>query len=468
MRLFTLSLILLTLLTACASAQTAPTASPVEPTAAPPEAPEVVSDGTFETSLLGTVWKGSADGTLLFPFDPASGEVLPGYKPIPLGFSSTHAFSPDRSKLAVVSFANQSAIKGSLLLIDLPTWTPEGFDLELIGWVNHIVFSPDGKRLAIAHGQSNYMLTIVDLERESIIAQSPTDSFVTRLKFTENGDALMLYSPAASTANLLSAGPPSVLLLDATNLNPLWTAELDGVRDGIFPKGEDVTAANIHEPGQAYYLSPALVFAPDRDTLYVVHADSDQLTTADFESQTIKTVDVRSRLTLFERLLSLTAGVAHAKVADGTVRQAVISPDGKLLYVVGVNHATFQDTSGNWQWEQTPLGLEILQTSDGSRVDHMETDTTELSISPDGRFLYLRSWDQNTPSTEIFDTLRQQVILRKDKLSAMPAWLINGQYLLTSTYSTSDTAHHMSLVQPDGSSVLAEWTDTEYVWWLTP
>jgi WD40 repeat protein len=461
MRVFTILLILI--LTACAPSQTL-----VERATSTPETHTVTIDGTFETSLLATVWKGRLEGTVLLSLDPASGKALPGYEPIPLGFSSLHAFSPDHGKLAVVSFPTETALNGSLVLIDLPTWKRQRFDLELTGWVNSIVFSPDGKRLAIAHGQSNYKLTLIDLIQGIILAQEQTDSFVSHLKFTQSGKALMLYSPTISTANGLSAGPPNIYLLDAADLSPRWSVELDEVRDGIFPIDESVTVTNLHEPGQAFYISPGLAFAPDNDVLYIVHADTEQLTTVHFEDQNIETVEIQARLTWFERLLSLTARVAHAKVGDGLIRQAVVSPDGQFLYIVGINNMTMKDKQGNWQMEQTPLGLEILQTSDGSRVSRFESNGTELSLSPDGRLLYLRNWGKTTPSTEIFDTSTRQVIARKEKVSALPALLMNGDFLLASAYSTSDTSHHMAILQPDGSSVLAEWTDDQSVWWLTP
>ena len=467
MRPFVIFLTSLLILAACAA--------PAQPTMAPsnvnePESKGPVLDGTFETSLLVTGWKGGSEGNVLFPLDPATGATLSGYTPISLGYSSNHAFSPDRGTLAVVSYPNQATFNGSLFLIDLPAWKTRDLDLKLIGWVHTMVFSPDGKQLAIAHGDSSFKLTIVNLEEGTIAAQSQTDSYVSHLKFTEGGEALMLYHPTVDPANGLSAGPPQILLLDAADLTPLWSAELKDVRDGIYPKDENVTPSNIHEPGQAFYISPGLAFAPDRDALYVVHADSEQLTTVDFESQTVKTVDIQPKLTWFERLLSLTASVAHAKIGDGMTRQAAISPDGQFLYVVGVNNATFQDEQGNWDMEQTPLGLEIIQTSDGGRVERIETDTTELSLSPDGRFLYLRNWgnsEDNRPWTEIYDTSNGQLITRKTGISGMPALLMNGEFLLVSTYSTAETSHHMSVLEPDGSSVLEEWTSTEYVWWLT-
>jgi dipeptidyl aminopeptidase/acylaminoacyl peptidase len=467
MRLFLVFLTLLLILTACAA--------PAQPIVAPadviaPESDAPVLDGSFKTSLLVTEWRGGSEATVLFPLNPATGTALPSYTPISLGYSHFPAFSPDRDTLAVVSYPDERASDGSLLLIDLSAWTVRTFDLKLGGWVHSMAFSPDGKRLAIAHGEARFKLTMVDVAEGAITAQSQVDSFVSRLKFTESGEALMLYRPTIDPANILTAGPPQVLLLNAENLKPRWSAELANVHDGILPKDETVTEATLYQPGQAFYISPGLVFAPDRDTLYVVHADSEQLTTVDFMGQTVKTVDIQPRLTWFERLLSLTAGVAHAKIGDGISRQAMISPDGRFLYVVGVNSSTSVDERGNWQMEQTPLGLEILQTSDGNRLEHIDTDTTDVSMSPDGRFLYLRNWgsnEDNIPWTEILDIASGQIVTRKNGISGMPALLMNGMYLLVSTYSTGETSHHMSILKPDGSNVLAEWTAPTYIWWLT-
>ena len=120
--------------------------------------------------------------------------------------------------------------------------------------------------------------------------------------------------------------------------------------------------------------------------------------------------------------------------------------------------------------EQTPLGLEVIQTTDGSRLSHMETDTTELSLSPDGRFLYLKNWgnnQDNIPWTEIIDTSSWETVAHKTKVAGVPAFLMNGTFLLVSSYSTAETSHHMSVLEPDGSRVLAEWTAPTYSWWLT-
>ena len=466
MRLLTFFLIFLLILTACAvppaTSNTSPTAVPVKPTTAP---------ATFESSLLAVTWRDGSEGIFLAPLDPASGISLPGYTPISFGQIYFYAFSPDRRTLAAVIFPlNDSYYNGSLLLIDLPAWKTQKFDLKLSGWVNAMVFSPDGRRLVIAHGESTYRLTIFDLEQGVITAQQKTDSFVTRLKFTADGESLMLYRPAIQnfyTDNELGAGPPQVLLLDAADLSPRWSAELVGVRDGILPKDEK-TVIDLNQPGTAMYLSPALAFAPDRDALYVVQADSEQLTTIDFSTQKVETVEIQTKLSWFERLLSLDAGVAYAKIADGTGKQAVISPDGQFLYVVGINSASVQDQQGNWQISQTPLGLEIIDTSDGSRVMHIETDAADLSLSPDGHFLYLRNWEDDGPWTEVFDTSSRQITTRQAGIYATPALRMNGEPLLVSTYSLSEVSHRMGIFQPDGLRALIEWTGPDYIAWLTP
>jgi hypothetical protein len=428
-----------------------------------------VLDRSFESSLLVTQWQGSSEGNILFPLDPNTGEALSAFPPLSLGHTFSYAISPDRQTLAVVSFPSESTYKGKLLLIDLPAWKTQHYELGLRGWVSSMVFSANGRQLAIAHGDTRHTLTVVNVEEGKITAQTDAGSFVSGLKFTESGEALMLYQPAIESSIGLTAHPPQVLLLAATDLTTRWSSKLEDVRDGIFPRDATVTQANFYEPGNAFYISPGLVFAPDRDALYVVHAETEHLTTVDFAAQTVQTLEIHPRLTWFERLLSLTAGIAHAKIADGRTRQAAISPDGEYLYTVGVNSSSFQDQGGNWQMEQSSLGLEIIQTRDGSRVDRIETDTSELSLSPDGRFLYLRNWGNSKdsiPWTEIYDTASGRILTRRTGLSAMPALLRNGKLLLVSTHSTAETSHHMSILSPDGSSVFAEWTAPEYVVWL--
>jgi DNA-binding beta-propeller fold protein YncE len=412
----------------------------------------------------------------LFPLDPTSGEALADYEPILLGRIFSYVFSPDRLTLAVVTFPDDSTYHGSLLLVYLSDWKSQRFDLELDGWVGAMAFSPDAGRLAISHGdERTNSLTLFDLEQRAILIQGETELIYPRIKFTFAGDALMLYGLGSKdrfAENALGGGTPQVLLLDAADLSPRWSASLQGVREGIFPKDEEttLTATEMLEEGQAIYLGPGVAFAPDRDALYVVHADSGQLTTADFGAQTVQTVEIHARLSLFERLLSLTAGIAHAKVADGTGKDVAVSPDGQFLYVVGTDTSSYQDQQGNWQLRHTPLGLEIIRTSDGSRIEHIETGAGDLTLSPDGRFLYLREWGRGqdgAPGTEVLDTSSRQIVTRKARIYPTPAFRMNGEPLLVSTDSLTETRHHMSVLKADDLSILAEWKGPDYIAWLT-
>jgi DNA-binding beta-propeller fold protein YncE len=412
----------------------------------------------------------------LFPLDPSSGEARPGHEPIALGRSYSYAYSPDLHTLAAVTFTGDSSHHGSLLLVDLPTWRGQQFDLELDGWVGAMAFSPDGERLAISHGdERGSRLTLFDLARRAIVTQGETALIYPRIKFTSAGDALMLYGlpiHGRFTENSMGGGTPQVLLLDALDLSTRWTSSLEGVREGVFPKDEATTLTSVAmlEEGQAIYLGPGVAFAPDRDTLYIVHADSGKLTTADFAAQTVQTVEIHDRLGWFERLLSLTARVAHAKVADGTSKDLAVSPDGQFLYVVGTDTSSAPDEQGNLQFSRAPLGLEIIRTGDGERVKHLETNAGDLTLSPDGRYLYLRDWGsymESAPGTEVFDTSSLQIVARRDGLYPTPAFRINGEYLLVSTYSLTETMHHMTILQPADLSVLADWKGPDYIAWLT-
>ena len=125
---------------------------------------------------------------------------------------------------------------------------------------------------------------------------------------------------------------------------------------------------------------------------------------------------------------------------------------------------------GNLQMDQTPLGLEIIRTSDGSRTAQIETDAGELSLSADGRFLYLRYWADHytVPWTEVFDTSINEIITRKANVYASPALRINGEPLLVSTYSLAENSHHMSVSRPEDLSLLTEWEGSGYITWLMP
>jgi hypothetical protein len=100
---------------------------------------------------------------------------------------------------------------------------------------------------------------------------------------------------------------------------------------GVFIGGE-----GIERNGQLVeeFLEPAVVLSPDGGRLAIVHADSDKITLIDARSLTVeKGISLGPGVNLWE-LLGFAPAIAHAKgEMQGTIRQAVFSPDGQRLYV---------------------------------------------------------------------------------------------------------------------------------------
>ena len=482
-----LSLAVLLVLAACATLSGKAPSTPVladkpEATQSKRPVPTVLpaKPGTFANSILAVLWRNAGEGHLLVPIDPATGQALPDDEPISLGQSYSYAFSPDRRTLAVVGYiSSQHPNGGSLHLINLETWDDRVQELRLDAYVNVIDFSPDGERLAIAYGNATSQILVLNVaeppvKSKSAALQTSMDFLVNKMKFTSNGSGLMIYgyrTENPSTVYQVNTEPPIVVLLDSTDLSVRWKDDLQGVHHGIVPKDENGDApVDIFQPGQAVYYLPGLTFAPQRDILYVVHPSEDKLTSVDFAAQKISSVEIRSKLSWFERFLSLTAGIAHAKVAEGTTKRVTISPDGQFLYIVGERNELADSENDEWQVNTIPLGLQIIRAEDGSRIARFDTEASDINISLDGNYLFLLGWSQPQGSawTQIFDTKTYQPVTRvQDNTWLVPTRRLNGAPILASSvYINSEDQQHYTIVNPEDLSVLVEWSSTDYLAWL--
>ncbi len=477
-------------LSACASARAEGAARQVEPVQAsitgeaslpnstdtkhsPSPTADLAGLGVYSSSVLAADGGGEIE-TVLYPLDPSSGEAVPGYEPLPLGLHYAHAFSPDGRTLALVTFlSSKYDHPHSLVLLDLGSWQEEVFNLKLDSYVRGLAFSPDGRKLAILFGDVKSIVMNFDRDLEAVTAETTLDFLATRFNYTRDGQGLMLYGPAIEnrfSAEERSAGPPSVLLLDAGDLSQQWRASVDGLRDGIYPKDEQSSKkVDLHQPGAAVYYFPGMAFAPDRDALYAVHPDQERLTRVDFAARTVETVEIRPRLTWFERLLSFGAGVAHAKVADGTDRRVAISPDGELLYIIGKESEMYQDDNGDWQARSKALGLQVVRTADGVQVGETDSSADQLSISADGSTLYLFGWEDDIPWTVFVDTaLVRETITRLEGMWLRPGYRMDGEaLLLASDWIGSQGKHHIAVADPGTHKLLNEWTSARYLAWLS-
>jgi len=253
---------------------------------------------------------------------------------------------------------------------------------------------------------------------------------------------------------------PRVALFNAADSTIVWETRLPDILDGLIPR--EGSAASEYE-GVSW--GPAVVFAPDGSALYIVHADEEKLTTVDFVKRTTRAVEIRSPQSWLDRLMALTAGVAHAKTWDWTRKQAVISPDGQWLYVVGETSASWQNANGESQVTQTPLGLQVIEASTGTEIVRRDSEATQISIAPDGTRLYLQGWVKQwtkrelyqEPWTEVRDAGSLEVIAHLAGRHVVPARRLAGQPILLSSYMRGDE-------QTDLTALDAESLDEIYAW----
>jgi hypothetical protein len=473
MRLFTVSMTFLLILSACAPAAFKPTPVPakIQPAGSEDSGPGSKKAGPpeFGTSVLATTWGETTMVHQLRLVDPASGAPVPGYAPIDLGVNYYYAFSPDRRTLAILAYESESPRNPVLHHIDLAAWQDTRATLEITGWAIGLAFSPDGRSVAVAASGGENSLLIFDLDAKRTAVQITPDFEIARFQFTSDGSALMTYGTRTINrfmSNEQTSGPPRAVLLDAQDLGVRWSVELAGVRDGVFPTDENAAeTVNLHaDPGAAIYFYPGLVFAPDRDKLHVVHADEEKLTTVDFGTRSVSTVDIQPRLSWFERYLMLAADMAHAKMANGSSRSAVISSDGATIYTIGSRHQASRLSNGDWEFTHIPLGLQVIDASDGSELYKLETDSSQLTISPDGDLVFIQSWD-GLPGTDVFDAQAGEITMRLKKAILRSTHRMDGTPVLVSAVTGPGERTDMAAYAVDGE-LLGEWQVEGYGDWL--
>jgi len=395
-----------------------------------------------------------------------TGKPFGKFPPITLGTYYNYAFSLDGKTLAVVSSAQ-------LYLIDLPSWEYRTYDVDLHGPISSVVYSPDRTLLALASGLPGGELRVVDTRSGEVRASTQVGFSIRNVKFTTDGKAVMVYGPQLASTGIasnagVSIGVPKAALYAISDLSLLWSAELNGIRDGTFPKkASTANTQDIYQPGAAWHYEPGIAFAPNTDILYVVHGDKDKLTTVDFTNEKVSTVNVQVKTSWFDQLLALTAGVAHAKGMDGTVKQAVISPDGKFLFVAGNTEVVTQQANGNnWDVTDTSIGLQVIDPKDGTLVNKMSTDVSSVRLSPDSRQLFLTGWNKGIPWTDVYDISSKSIIKHFDGIYLIPSRRLDGKAILISINTISSNVSYTTLIDPDTWATVSEWKGTDNVGWL--
>jgi len=414
------------------------------------------------------------DKSELMVISAVTGQSLDSFTPIPIHDFYNYSFAPDGHTLALVA-------NTKLYLIDLPTWKTNEYELGLYGWISSIVYSSDGSRLAISSGEPESKIWIIDPSNGKITASQKADFSIHKIQFTTDGKALMAYGPHIASTGVaanagVSVGAPKAAIYSISDLALFWSTELNGIRDGTFPKKPDAPITdNIYQPGSAWHYEPGTVFSSKSDILYLVHGDKDQLTTVDFANQKVHTLNVQAKTSWLDRLLAWTAGIAYAKGMDGTVKQAFISPDGKLLFVGGNTEKVTMPSDSDLNITDTMIGLQVIDTEDGTLVTKIDTEAIPTGLSSDGKYLFLAGWKNNdrngSPQTDIYDISSMSLIKHIDNVYLTPTRSLDRNPILTSveyTGANGDNICSLAIVDPTTLTITNQWKRGCVAWLTTP
>ena len=460
-----LGLCLSVILTACAPATPAPT--PIPPTPRPTLLPTTTPIPTLEPVGGGVpVIEYINEQSELWVVSSVTGKPFDEFPPLTLGYYYNYTFSPDGKTLAVISNAQ-------LHLIDLRSWKYRITDVDLHGPISSAVYDPDGTLLALAGGTSDGDLRVVDARNGKVNASTQAGFSIRNIKFTADAKAVMVYGPQLAGVGIasnagVSVGVPKAALYAVSDLSLLWSVKLNGIRDGTFPKKADTAnTQDIYQPGAAWHFEPGIAFAPNSDILYVVHGDKDRLTTVNFTDRKVKTVDLHIKTSWLNQLLALTAGVAHAKGMDGTTKQAVISPDGKFLFVAGNTEVVTPQANGNnWDITDTSIGLQVIAPEAGTILDKIDTDASSVRLSPDGKQVFLMGWNNGTPWTDVYDISSRSLIKHLEGIYLIPTRRLDGKAILVSSNIVNGDVSYITLLDPDTWATASEWKGTGDLGWL--
>ena len=424
-------------------------------------------------SVLGEsalAFKQSSDSSnvSLLPISASTGKIVAGYQPIDVGQTNEYVFSPNREQLAIVSLGAKDCALICLHLLDLRTWKysipPVDLSKDSGAYFSNLVFDTQGKKLAMVYNFGNNLsqLVLLDLVQAKVIARSDLNYSPMIDSFTPNGSLAVWGSVARSQQNRIG----HAALLDGNNLAVQWQQDFPQVNFG-----NDILAETL-DPASSRFLNPAAVFSLDSSKLYIDLADEPKLMTIDFASQSVSSRVVEPPRSLIERLFDSTAGLAYAKALNGTIKTGLLSADGSYMFVVGQTWHAVKDSSGNINTISTPTGLQVINVNSGALVTSLDTDATDMTLSPDGTRLFLYSWKQyndvlSLPSTQMMDVKRLAVV---NTLPGQytPSRLLDGKIGWLYESPQPDSTDRLAIYEPAGNKPRSEWSEPNLniMFWL--
>ncbi len=220
---------------------------------------------------------------------------------------------------------------------------------------------------------------------------------------------------------------------------------LPNVDMGIIGKGEPVGDVETLE-----IANPVAVWHLENERVLVVEATRDVVTEVNLIDGEITEHPWRIPETGLDRLFAWMMPRAQAKgLTSGITRDAVLSLDGRHLYVATSVAEVEIEEDGEWTRLRTPQDLSVLDTETWN-VSVIDMAVDALFLSSDGIHL-LAQGSEVTESSNDFD------------VSPSPVYVVDttSQELLIG-FQTSDTSSADVAFSSDGAFVyITTWTETE-------
>jgi dipeptidyl aminopeptidase/acylaminoacyl peptidase len=288
------------------------------------------------TVYLATQWSGESPGNSLVPLDPETLDELPGAKAL-----ESRLFSVDGSTAVDMEYlrgrANPDPEDSWIVVYDLLSGAERNrFHPPASAFVSGI--SEHGSRLLLRPNPHTYTSSHYPPTVEWYVVDTSNGELLVHL---EDGDNACFrqqahFDPAGRRIYCVvdpdlteprKPEPMRIVAYDVESGLRAGEVELPGVLIG--GEGTERNGQLVEE-----FLEPAVALSPDGGRLAVVHADSDEITLIDARSLSVeKGISLGTGVNLWESL-GFVPAIAHAKgEMEGTIRQAVFSPDGQRLYV---------------------------------------------------------------------------------------------------------------------------------------
>lgn len=406
--------------------------------------------------------------------DLASGQTVSSDGPLIVGDYVMDALSPDGSQLALVNYsAADNPEIGTLRLIDTRSLAElKTVRLDFAATVSLLAFSPDGRSIALAYGDSGtaspatgWRIALLDLGTGAVTAQADIPFSPTQLRFSPDGKTIAAYGVRYATAPDQPPGTPQAALLDAASLHRLWGAVIDGLKDGFYPWEGTAPPPDTYA---GIEWQPATAFSADGTKLVIAHADVDRLTTLDFAARSVSTVEVSPQQSFLDRLMGFGAGVAHAKAVKGAMLNAVLSPDGKRLFVTGTVMDVSAGASGQLSFTHTPAGLKVIDVASGAVLDRLDTPAGSVGqVAARGLLLLPAYDDQGQASTQVVDAATLQVMATVPGFDVypMPIRLADGREVMPAV-QWGNYSSRLGIVDARTFALIASWDDPAGADWV--